>query len=116
MFNLIISAIVEFFKTCSSAFEMKKTDINAQAETDIIKTKNSLKSACDVVPSIFITTYKIIALYERQEQIFKKYYEPKYLDKRILRATQKALSENKKDIEIQLKKISQLYKNFEKLD
>lgn len=116
MLTAVFTAVTEFFKALSGAFNAKNTAVTRQSETDVIKTKKDLKKACDVVPDIFLTSVKIFKLYQNSINIFEKYFEPKYLDKRLLRSVQKALRENKKESDRLQKIFENCYKMFEKLD
>ena len=114
---LSISAAAQaLFKALESAFNARNTAITEQPTTDAIKTKKDLKKACDVVPDIFLTSVKIFKLYQNSLNIYEKYFEPKYLDKRLLRSVQKALRANNKELLNLQKKFEKSYKEFEKND
>ena len=116
MITSILAAAQALFKAFEAAFNARNTAITEQPTTDAIKTKKDLKKACDVVPDIFLTSVKIFKLYQNSINIYEKYYEPKYLDKRLLRAAQKALRANNKELLNLQKKFEKSYKEFEKND
>ena len=116
MISSISAAAQALFKALESAFNSRNTAITEQPTTEAIKTKKDLKKACDVVPDIFLTSVKIFKLYHNSLNLYEKYFEPKYLDKRLLRSVQKALRENKKEPDRLQKIFENCYKMFEKLD
>ena len=116
MISSISAAAQALFKAVEAGFAAKSKTVEEQATTDVISSKKSLKKACDIVPDIFLVSAKIFKLYQNSLLLYEKYFEPKPLEKRLLRSVRKALRKNNRDADRLQKTLEPCYKNFEKLD
>lgn len=112
----IFEALKALFEAVEAGFAAKSKTVEEQATTDVISSKISLKKACDIVPDIFLTSVKIFNLYQNSLLLYEKYFEPKPLEKRLLRSVRKALRKNKQASDRLQKAFEKCYKTFEKLD
>ena len=112
----IFEALKALFEAVEAGFAAKSKTVEEQATTDVISSKKSLKKACDIVPDIFLISAKIFKLYQNSLLLYEKYFEPKPLEKRLLRSVRKALRKNKQASDRLQKAFEKCYKTFEKLD